>query len=266
MAERGKALTAGHALLDRLPPVDQRVERPPRGPARGQGLPARRGGGPCPVRAEPTRAPAIARQVRDKGIRDPRVLDALGRRPPRPVPPARDARPAPTTTGPSPIGLDQTISQPFMVAVMTARAGPDRARAGPGDRHRQRLPDGRPGPPGGRGLHRRAASPSSRSGPGASSTASASTNIRYRIGDGTLGWPEEAPFDRILVTAGAPELPRLAVRPARRRRAPGRPDRRRRAQQTHRRPQARRAGPSPATVLPCRFVKLIGEEGWGEDG
>ncbi len=32
-------------------------------------------------------------------------------------------------------------------------------------------------------------------------------NIRYRLGDGTLGWPEEAPFDRIIVTAGAPHVP-----------------------------------------------------------
>jgi protein-L-isoaspartate(D-aspartate) O-methyltransferase len=36
-------------------------------------------------------------------------------------------------------------------------------------------------------------------------------NISLRIGDGTLGWPEEAPFDRILVTAAAPHVPtRLA--------------------------------------------------------
>src|SRR5204863_321831 len=33
------------------------------------------------------------------------------------------------------------------------------------------------------------------------------TNIHYRIGDGSLGWPEAAPFDRILVTAGAPAFP-----------------------------------------------------------
>ncbi len=32
-------------------------------------------------------------------------------------------------------------------------------------------------------------------------------NIRYRVGDGTLGWREEAPFDRIIVTAGAPGVP-----------------------------------------------------------
>ena len=34
------------------------------------------------------------------------------------------------------------------------------------------------------------------------------TNIKTRVGDGTLGWPEEMPFDGIMVTAGAPEVPR----------------------------------------------------------
>ncbi len=33
------------------------------------------------------------------------------------------------------------------------------------------------------------------------------TNIKVRVGDGTLGWPEEAPFDRIIITAAAPRLP-----------------------------------------------------------
>ena len=32
-------------------------------------------------------------------------------------------------------------------------------------------------------------------------------DVRIRVGDGTLGWPEEAPFDAIIVTAGAPEAP-----------------------------------------------------------
>ena len=32
-------------------------------------------------------------------------------------------------------------------------------------------------------------------------------NIRHRVGDGTLGWPEEAPFDAILVSAGGPSVP-----------------------------------------------------------
>jgi len=33
-------------------------------------------------------------------------------------------------------------------------------------------------------------------------------NIHFRVGDGTLGWPEEAPFDRIIVTAAAPSIPK----------------------------------------------------------
>jgi len=36
-------------------------------------------------------------------------------------------------------------------------------------------------------------------------------NIRFRVGDGTLGWPEEAPFDRIIVTAATPALPQPLV-------------------------------------------------------
>jgi len=36
-------------------------------------------------------------------------------------------------------------------------------------------------------------------------------NITGKIGDGALGWPEQAPFDRIIVTAGAPELPLTLV-------------------------------------------------------
>lgn len=32
--------------------------------------------------------------------------------------------------------------------------------------------------------------------------------IRMKLADGTLGWPESAPFDRIIVTAGGPEIPR----------------------------------------------------------
>lgn len=33
------------------------------------------------------------------------------------------------------------------------------------------------------------------------------SNVRFRIGDGALGWPEEAPFDRVIVTAVAPQVP-----------------------------------------------------------
>jgi protein-L-isoaspartate(D-aspartate) O-methyltransferase len=89
-------------------------------------------------------------------------------------------------------------------------------------------------------------------------------NIRYRIGDGTLGWPEESPFDRVLVTAGAPELPPslfeqlgeggILVAPL--------GDDRMQQLTVIRKVEGRAAA---RTLLPCHFVKLIGEEGWDEE-
>ncbi len=37
------------------------------------------------------------------------------------------------------------------------------------------------------------------------------TNLIYKVGDGTLGWPEQAPFDRIIITAAAPEVPQALL-------------------------------------------------------
>lgn len=42
-------------------------------------------------------------------------------------------------------------------------------------------------------------------------TSAGYVNIRFRVGDGTLGWPEEAPFEKILVTAAAPQVPAALV-------------------------------------------------------
>jgi protein-L-isoaspartate(D-aspartate) O-methyltransferase len=87
-------------------------------------------------------------------------------------------------------------------------------------------------------------------------------NVRYRVGDGSLGWPEHAPYDRILVTAGAPAVPgalnqQLApeggvmVIPV------GEPDLQELIAIT-------RVGDDwrPETLLGCRFVPLVGDEGW----
>ena len=57
-------------------------------------------------------------------------------------------------------------------------------------------------------------------------------NIELRIGDGTQGWPEAAPFDAILVAAGGPDVPTGAQAAARGRRPAGHPGRRGSAQQT----------------------------------
>jgi protein-L-isoaspartate(D-aspartate) O-methyltransferase len=87
-------------------------------------------------------------------------------------------------------------------------------------------------------------------------------NVHFRHGDGTLGWKEEAPFDRILVTAGAPEVPKslllnqladggLAIIPI----GP---------HEQQMLVSVRRKGNEliQNDIIPCRFVKLIGEEGW----
>jgi protein-L-isoaspartate(D-aspartate) O-methyltransferase len=90
-------------------------------------------------------------------------------------------------------------------------------------------------------------------------------NVRLRCGDGTLGWPEHAPFDRILVTAGAPEVPgplvdqltesgRLIV--------PVGPT----ARQTLVRVEKRQGRTIECPLLPCRFVRLVGQAGWEGNG
>ncbi len=90
------------------------------------------------------------------------------------------------------------------------------------------------------------------------------TNLTYRVGDGTLGWPEEAPFDAIMVTAGAPQVPpalREQLAPGGRLVAPVGPP----SDQTLvlvRRGAEERF--EEREVLKCRFVKLIGAAGWPE--
>ena len=164
---------------------------------------------------------------------------------------------------PAPIGSGQTISQPYIVALMTDELklrGTERVlELGTGSGYQtavlaelcaevftvERLPE----------LAERARVLLGELG---------YTNVRFRTGDGTLGWPEEAPFGGILVTAGAPRLPR---------------------------PLLDQLGEGGRLVVPvgdryvqdlavvekqaggklrelsaggCRFVPLIGEHGWNE--
>ncbi|HJV64907.1 MAG TPA: protein-L-isoaspartate(D-aspartate) O-methyltransferase [Geomonas sp.] len=90
-------------------------------------------------------------------------------------------------------------------------------------------------------------------------------NVNLRIGDGTDGWPEEAPFDAILVTAGAPHVPQCLVDQL----APGGKlvipvgDR-----QDQRMVLVKKNLDGTVERLEtedCRFVKLIGKNGWNEE-
>jgi protein-L-isoaspartate(D-aspartate) O-methyltransferase len=203
----------------------------------------------------------IARRVKAQGITNTRVLDVLARLSrARFLPPEERAHA--TEDRALPIGLEQTISQPLMVAVMTEEldlGGSERVlEIGTGSGYQtavlsllaaevftvERLAT----------LSLRARGLLDGMG---------RTNIRYRIGDGSLGWPEEAKFDRILVTAGAPAFPAALFAQLREEGILVAPLG---ASADQELVQFRMRGGRPVKrkIMPCRFVKLIGQEGWAE--
>jgi len=144
-------------------------------------------------------------QIMRRGIRDPRVLAALAWVP-REWFVSRTLESDAYRDGPLPIGNGQTISQPFIVALMTEALAPRRVHRvleiGTGSGYQtavlahlvrhvytiERLPD----------LLVEAEVRCERLG---------LTNVTTRLGDGAAGWPDEAPFDGIIVTAAAPRVP-----------------------------------------------------------
>lgn len=147
----------------------------------------------------------VAEQIEARGIDDPRVLAALRSVPRHELVP-QDARDGAYEDTPLPIGHGQTISQPYIVALMTALA-----RVAPGSRVLEvgtgsgyqaavlaacgaevwsiEIVDA---------LAKRAAADLARLG---------YARVHVRSGDGYQGWPEHAPFDAILVTAAPPAVP-----------------------------------------------------------
>lgn len=144
-------------------------------------------------------------QIAGRGLRDERVLRAM-----RTVPRERfvDEQLAPFAydDAPLPIGVGQTISQPFMVAWMV-----EAACIGPGDTV---LEVGTGSGYAAAVLAQVAASVHTieRLEPLTQAArerldALGYANVHLRTGDGTLGWPEAGPFDAILVAAAGPQLP-----------------------------------------------------------
>ncbi len=198
-------------------------------------------------------------QIRARNVRDPRVLDAI-RRVPRHLFVEEALRDRAYLDRALPIGEKQTISQPYMVAAMTEALelrGRERVlEIGTGSGYQtavlaelaesvfsiERIAPFVP-------LARKRIEELGR------------YNVLIRVGDGTIGWNEHAPYDGILVTAGAPEVPRPLLeqlKPGGRLVVPvGSDD----AQELLR---IRREddGFTEEALGDCRFVKLIGRHGW----
>jgi len=147
----------------------------------------------------------IDEQLAARGIRDPRVLDAM-RRVPRHAFVPQDAQGLAYADRALPIGNGQTISQPYMVAAMTEAlmlTGTERAlEIGTGSGYQAAILGE---------LAREVITIERRPelAAGASQTLAALgyTNVEVILGDGTIGYAAAAPFDAILVAAGAPRVP-----------------------------------------------------------
>ncbi len=96
----------------------------------------------------------VREQIELRGVDDAAVLDAM-RQVERHIFVPQDYLDQAYDDHPLPIGFGQTISQPYIVALMTRELGVQARRPGAGDRHRQWLPGGSPGADGYRGIYHR---------------------------------------------------------------------------------------------------------------
>lgn len=158
----------------------------------------------------------VAEQLERRGVRDEAVLAAM-RTVPRHLFVPEDLRAQAYDDKPLPIGEGQTISQPYVVAAMT-----EALQVGAGDRVLEV----------GTGSGYQAAVlaevvsdvytievvPALAVAAERRLRGLCYTNVHVRQGDGAAGWPEEAPFDGVLVACGAPEVPPELLRQV----APGR--------------------------------------------
>lgn len=198
-------------------------------------------------------------QLIPRGIREKRVLEAM-RRVPRHIFAGGHNLANAYDDMALPIGEGQTISQPYMVAIMTellALKGTGKVlEIGTGSGYQgavlaelakevytiERIAL----------LADRAA---------AEYRTLGCDNIHIRTGDGTLGWPEEAPFDRIIITAASPQIPEPLMAQLANNGILVIPVGRRYSQQLLKITKTEQ-GLREEYHTPCVFVPLIGKYGW----
>jgi protein-L-isoaspartate(D-aspartate) O-methyltransferase len=213
------------------------------------------------TRYESARKAMVKRQLMARDITDARVLEAMGRVPrERFVPPGR--RPQAYSDGAMAIGQGQTISQPYMVALMTqalALDGSERVlEIGTGSGYQTAILAELA-----RQVYTIERIPSlSEAAEGLLVGELGYGNITFEVGDGTTGWPLEGPFDGIIVTAGAPRKPiALLAQLAPEGRAVA-PVGGRHSQSLMRYERQPDGEVTEEFLCGCVFVKLIGEDGW----
>lgn len=212
-------------------------------------------------RYEVPRREMIEYHLKGRDINDSRVLDAMARIPREPFVPAKYAAQS-YDDNPLPIGVGQTISQPYIVALMTQSlkltGSEDVLEIGTGSGYQtailatlakkvytiERLNE----------LSESAQAVLGRLG---------FENIEYYIGDGSCGWPTDIQFDRIIVTAGVPAIPEplqrqlkeggLLVAPV------GGPWTQELVVAEKKKGQLQQK-----IICGCRFVKLVGKHGYPE--
>ena len=147
----------------------------------------------------------VREQIEARGVRDPRVLAAL-RRVPRERFVLPDATSLAYQDSPLTIGHGQTISQPYIVAVMSEAAaiGPDDVvlEIGTGSAYQAAVLGELA-----RAVYTIEIIPELATRAQTTLQSLGYTNVTVRLGDGYAGWPEHAPFDAIVVTAAPPEVP-----------------------------------------------------------
>ena len=204
----------------------------------------------------------VETQIARRGIGDPLVLEAM-RRVPRERFVNAGHLEAAYADSPLPIGGNQTISQPYIVALMAeavALAPSDRVlEIGTGSGYSAAV------------LAELSADVYSVERDEALAESARRRldetgyygRVEISVGDGTLGWPERAPFDAIVVTAGGPEVPpslRGQLVPGGRLVIPVGANLH--SQTLVRITRDRRGGFSEDSLGEVRFVPLVGAEGW----
>jgi protein-L-isoaspartate(D-aspartate) O-methyltransferase len=207
----------------------------------------------------PDRQQMVERQLRGRDIADERVLDAMARVPRELFVPDEERRRAYADAA-LPIGHGQTISQPYMVAriveAVAPRPGERVLDVGTGSGYQAAVLDEL-----GAEVVTIERIPELAETARASLAAAGYGDVDVRVGDGTLGVPELAPFDAIAVGAAAPAFPQTLyeqLRPRGRLVVPVGGQRVQRLEVIVRSPE----GPAVVHSVPCRFVPLVGEEGF----